>query len=423
MTTEAKVGSFTILALAMLAFMVVHIGGYSFGGDQGYPVRVAFAQVNGLKPGNLVRYAGVDVGKVGAVEPDGNGARAELLINSGVKIPAGAYIAVGSDGLMGEKFVSISPGDETVAGFLQPNDVVSGYEQRGLDHLMETADSVLLDIQKLVQSLNAIFGDERLKEAMLASAVNAKELTENLNRMSAVMARMAVDNEQDLKLMVTNLSRMSENMAGAAARVDRMLADLDNNGQTASDLREAIANLNSTSRRVEHMAVSLEGVVTDPETAENLRETLRNARGVSEKADRMMRQVSGVSAELGAEVLYGADKYMTNADLTVHTSPSSFIRFGVNDIGEGDKTNLQIGSGGQAFTGRAGIFDNKAGVGVDSYVNDDLKLSVDAYDPNDFRVKIRAQYEFAPDLFLVGQASSVNKSDERESFVGLRHQF
>lgn len=423
MTTEAKVGFFTILALAMLAFMVVHIGGYSFGGDKGYPVRAVFAQVNGLKPGNLVRYAGVDVGKVGAVEPDGNGARVELLINSGVKIPAGAYIAVGSDGLMGEKFVSISPGDESAAGFLQPNDVVSGYEQRGLDHLMETADGVLLDIQKLVQSLNAVFGDERLKEAMLASAVNAKELTENLNRMSAVMARMAVDNEQDLKLMVTNLSRMSENMAGAAARVDRMLADLDNNGQTASDLREAIANLNSTSRRVEHMAVSLEGVVTDPETAENLRETLRNARGVSEKADRMMRQVSGVSAELGAEVLYGADKYMTNADLTVHTSPGSFILFGVNDIGEGDKTNLQIGSGGRAFTGRAGIFDNKAGVGVDSYVNDDLKLSVDAYDPNDFRVKIRAQYEFAPDLFLVGQASSVNKSDERESFVGLRRQF
>lgn len=425
MTTEAKVGAFTLAALAILAFMVTQLGGYGFGGEKNYPVQAVFAQVNGLKQGNLVRYAGVDVGRVGGVEPDGGGAKVTLLIRQGVNIPAGAMIGIGSDGLVGEKFISISPGDSSAEGFLKPGDMLIGYEQRGLDHLMATADEVLAEMQKLARSMNEVLGDERLKNALIDSAVNAKEFTENLTRMSAVLTRMAVNNEADMRIMVGNLTLMSQNMAGVAVRVDRMLADIDNDGQTASDLREAIANLNMTSRRVENMAVALEGVVTDPETAEDIKETLRNAKSVSQKADRMMRRVSEISAEASTEVLYsaGEDRYMTNADIRIHMSPNDFILLGVNDIGEGDKTNLQIGTGSDKFTGRAGIFDNKAGLGLDSQLSPAFKLSVDAYDPNDFRLKLRAQYEFAPDTFLVGQTDNVNKGDERESFVGLRRSF
>lgn len=424
MTTEAKVGSFTILALALFAYVVLHLSGFGFGGDGGYRIQAVFGQVNGLKTGNLVRYAGVDVGKVERVEPDGQGARVTLSIQEHVKIPSGASFSIGSDGLMGEKFISIFPGEETGA-YLKPGEVIVGYEQRGLDHLMVTADDVMLEVQKLVKSLNGIFGDDRVRTAMIDSALNAKELTENLNRMSVVMARMAISSEQDVKAMVGNLSAMSGNMARAAATVDRMLAEVDNGGQTALDLREAIANLNRTSHRVENMASVLEGVVTDPETADDLRATLKNARGVSEKADRMMRQVSGVSAEFSGEVLYsgGADRYMTNAELRLHTTPRDFLLVGVNDIGENDNLNLQIGSGSDKFTGRVGIFDDKVGVGVDAYINPALKFSADVYDPNDLRVKLRAQYEFAPDTFLVGQTSDVNKSEDRATFIGLRRGF
>lgn len=422
MTTEAKVGAFTLMALALLGYIAAHLGGYGFGSEKGYEVQAVFGQVNGLKSGNLVRYAGVDVGKVSHIVAEGNGAKVTLFIQPAVKIPAGAMISIGSDGLMGEKFIAISPGDTEITDFLKAGDVIDGIDQQGLDHLMVTADSVLLDIQKLVQSLNAVFGDERVKNALIDSAINTNELTRNLNQMSAVMARMAITNEEDMRMLVSNLTLMSKSMVSAAARVDGMLADLDNNGQTASDLRGAIANLNSTSRRVENMAIALEGVVTDPETAQSIKETLRNARGVTEKADRMLRQVSDIKTEASAEVLYsaGAEQYRTNADIRIHTSPNDFFLIGVNDIGEGNKTNLQIGSGSDKFTGRVGVFDNKAGIGLDTKLNPGLKFSVDAYDLDDLRVRLRAQYEVAPDTFFVGQTDNVNKSDERESFVGIR---
>lgn len=423
MTTEAKVGAFTLIGFAFLSYIIIHLSGMGFG-DKGYPVHVLFNEVNGLKPGNLVRYAGVDIGKVDDVHVEPDGAKVRLLINSGVKIPDTAIVGIGADGLMGEKYISISPGAET-NGFLKAGDAINGKDQQGLDRLLVTADSVLLDIQKLVQSLNTVFGDERVQNALIDSAVSVKELTENLNRMSAVMARMAINNEQDVKAMVTNLKFMSGSMMNAAGRVEHMLATLDNNGQTATDLREAIANLNATSKRVENMAVSIEGVVTDPETAENLKATLRNARGVSEKANRMMNQVSNIKTETSAEVLYsaGAKEYKTNADIRINTSPNDFLLLGINDIGEGNKANVQVGSGNDKFASRVGLIDSKAGVGLDAKINNEFRMSVDAYDPNDLRVKLRAQYEVAPETFIVGETDSINKSQNRESFVGMRHSF
>ena len=57
MTTEAKVGAFTLIGLALLAYMIVHLSGFSFSGSKGYNINVLFSQANGLRPGAVVRYA------------------------------------------------------------------------------------------------------------------------------------------------------------------------------------------------------------------------------------------------------------------------------------------------------------------------------------------------------------------------------
>ena len=63
LSSEAKVGSVVVIALALLAYIAVLLGGGTFGTDT-YRVQAVFRQVDGLKEGCLVRYAGVHVGKV-----------------------------------------------------------------------------------------------------------------------------------------------------------------------------------------------------------------------------------------------------------------------------------------------------------------------------------------------------------------------
>lgn len=423
LSTEAKVGAVSLIGLLLLGYMIVYLGGVSFG-EKGYPVQVVFSEVGGLKEGNVVRYAGVDVGRVDAVRTAEKGVEVRLLINPGIKIPEGSRFTIGTDGLLGEKFINIVPPRQS-SGYLQPNARVAGEDPRGLDQLVTSADRALADVQRLIQSLNDVFGDEKVKAALKSSALNARDITDRLNEFSAVLARMAQNNEQDVNAMVGNLRVMSENLRDVAGRVDKMVAAVDNNGQTARDLRETINNLKNASVRVEKIAASVEGIVTDPETAKNVKETLRNARAVSEKANKMLTKIEQVSVETGFEVLYnGHDgKYAGNADIRINTSPTDFAIIGASRIGDGQRNNFQVGKGDAHFAGRAGVIEGKAGVGADAALSDKLRLSLDVYDPNDVRVKLRTQYEIAPHTFIVGQTDSLNKQPGQNTYLGLRRTF
>ncbi|MBP2627210.1 MAG: Mammalian cell entry related domain protein [Firmicutes bacterium] len=423
LSTEAKVGSVSVIAFILLAYMIIHLGNFSFG-DKGYQVQAVFGQVNGLKKGNALRYAGVDVGYVKEIEVLPEGAKVTFMVNPGVKIPVGSTFRIASDGLVGEKHINISPPSQS-KGFLAPDDIVKGEDLVALDHVIASSDKVLAEVHELVKSLNEILGDDKVKAAMKESILNAKELTHNLNVMSAALARMAQNNEGNVNAMMGNLSAMSATLRDVAGRVDMMLTGVDNDGQTVRDLRETIQNIKNASTRIEKMAVALEGVVTDPETAKNIKETLRNARSVSEKANKMLTKVESISTKAGVEVLYDnkTGKYLSNADLRINTSPQDFAIIGVTGIGDGSKGNFQIGKGNEGFAGRAGVIDGEVGIGADAKLGKQLKLSLDVSDPNDVRVKLRTQYQLAPDTFIVGQTNNINKSSEKATYIGVRQNF
>ncbi|MDR3592282.1 MAG: MlaD family protein [Negativicutes bacterium] len=426
LSTEAKVGAVTLVGILLLAYMIIHLGDFSFG-EKGYPLKAVFSQVSGLKEGNVVRYAGVDVGRVTTVRTTPEGVEVVMHINPGVKIPEGSRFAIGTDGLLGEKFINITP-PRTLSSYLKPGSEVQGEDPQGLDQLVSTADKTLLDLQKLIQSLNDVLGDDNVRAAMKASALNARDITERLKVFSESLARMAQNNEQDVNMMVGNLRMMSGSLRDVTDRVDRMVAAVDNNGQTAQDLREMIQNLKVTSNRVEKIAASLEGIATDPETAKNIKDTLRNSREVSEKANKMLTKVDSVSVKTGFEVLYNTHdgQYRSDADIRINTSPKDFALLGVSNIGGRDNSNLanfQIGRGDGQFAGRAGLIEGKAGVGADAQIGSQMRLSLDVYDPNDVRVKLRTQFKIAPDTFLVGEADAINKHPDQGTYVGIRRSF
>lgn len=425
MTTEAKVGAFTLIGLALLAYMIVHLSGFSFSGSKGYNINVLFSQANGLRPGAVVRYAGVEIGTVKNVMAEEQGAKVVLSIDPGTKITKKAQFVISSDGLMGEKFIDILPSAESPEEFLEPGAVVNGTSGRGMDYMMNKAGMTLEEMQKLVKSLNEIFGSDAVKQSLIQSAVNVKELTENMNQLALTLQHMAVDNQQDVRTLVHNLSIMSASLVRAADSVETMVSDFSGDGQTAANLRIAVANLTSTSQRIENMAANLEPVIADPQTAADIKQILHNTKSVTARADNMMNRVSSIRTEGGAEFLYSGkdDRYMTNADLRIYGNSNEFLLLGVDDIGNGNKTNVQLGSDNDTAGYRAGIVDNEVGLGVDLKLGSPAQISLDAYDPNDVRLKLRGQYEISPDTYLVGQTNNLNKRDERATYVGIRRTF
>lgn len=422
LSNEAKVGATALAALLILALIITFLGAFPIGGG-GYSLTVDFHQVAGLKTGNAVRYAGVDVGQVEAVAPNGDGVSVRVKINKGVNIPENARFTIGTDGLLGEKFVDIAPGDAT--SMLAANSKVKGVSPRGFDQFMETSGNVMKKMENMADAFNNIFGDPKVQESIKESIHNTKEITANLNDFSRVMARVAVQNEQEMNTMVTQLSQMAVRLNNVAGRVDGMVADVDNNGQTARDLVVMLENLKNASARVENIAKSLEGVATDPNTTNDIKATLKNARQASEKANKMLDKFGNVKVSGSAETLYSPDAgdYRSAAGVRL-TAGRRYADLGVSDIGGGDRFNLLLGKQmDDNFSVRAGIVEGEAGIGAEKHFGNVFTLGADAYDFNEFKIRLRGEFRLSDDLSLVGQSYGVNRKDSRDAYMGVKYQF
>ena len=104
------VGLFVVLGVLALGYLSVKLGRVSFLGGGGYVVFAEFPSVGGLKPGSTVEIAGVEVGRVENIGLKDYEALVTLRISGGVKLQEDAIASIKTKGLIGEKYVRISPG-------------------------------------------------------------------------------------------------------------------------------------------------------------------------------------------------------------------------------------------------------------------------------------------------------------------------
>src|SRR5258708_16157938 len=114
MTTgkKIKIGAFTFTGLLVLVLAIFLIGNKQNIFNSTFNVYGIFKNVNGLQVGNNVRFAGINIGVVQTINiVTDSSARVDLTINNKVKkfIKKDSKLSIGSDGLMGDKLLIISP--------------------------------------------------------------------------------------------------------------------------------------------------------------------------------------------------------------------------------------------------------------------------------------------------------------------------
>ncbi|MBW2369382.1 MAG: outer membrane lipid asymmetry maintenance protein MlaD [Deltaproteobacteria bacterium] len=109
---ETTVGIFVVIGLLCLGYMTVKLGDVSLFGDNSYSLYARFNSVSGLRAGNPVEIAGMEVGRVANFKLDQEDlvAVVELKVHKGVTIFDDAIASIKTAGLIGDKYVSIDPG-------------------------------------------------------------------------------------------------------------------------------------------------------------------------------------------------------------------------------------------------------------------------------------------------------------------------
>ena len=123
---EMSVGVFMVVGLFAVAYLTINLGGLElFGGDY-YKVHASFSSVSGLKSGARVEIAGVQVGKVSRITLIDDQAKVELSLKPEVKIGSDVFASIKTQGIIGDKFVLLTPGAEE--DFLKDGDEITETE-------------------------------------------------------------------------------------------------------------------------------------------------------------------------------------------------------------------------------------------------------------------------------------------------------
>ncbi|HOV86716.1 MAG TPA: outer membrane lipid asymmetry maintenance protein MlaD [bacterium] len=107
---ELAVGTFLLLGLLCLAYLSIELGKVRWLGYGDYRVEATFANVGGLKANANVTMAGVQIGKVETIRLKDGRAWVTLSIQGGVKLEEDVIARIKTMGIIGDKYVSITPG-------------------------------------------------------------------------------------------------------------------------------------------------------------------------------------------------------------------------------------------------------------------------------------------------------------------------
>jgi len=141
---KKPVGNNLRLGIFVAATIAAFITGIYFVGQRQqmfnstFHVGCVFADIGGLEVGDNVRYSGINVGVVQSIKQiTDSSVRVELVINESSRrfIKKNARAIIGTDGLMGNKLISIIPGPQGEKE-LSDNDVIETTRPISIDDIM-----------------------------------------------------------------------------------------------------------------------------------------------------------------------------------------------------------------------------------------------------------------------------------------------
>jgi len=123
-SVELGVGVFVLLGIICVGYLTFRLGEVEILGDKYYLLNARFTSVTGLKVGAQVEIAGVQVGQVDAIalDPKDLVAMVRLKIKEGLKLSDDVIASIKSAGLLGDKYVQLSPGGSD--RILKPGDMI-----------------------------------------------------------------------------------------------------------------------------------------------------------------------------------------------------------------------------------------------------------------------------------------------------------
>jgi len=192
-----KLGMFVVIGLAVFVLTIYFVGKQRNLFGSTFNLKSQFKTVSGLKVGNNVRFSGIDIGTVSKIElVTDTSVMVGLVIKKEVQqfIKTDASAIIGSDGLMGDKVLTISAGTSTL-GTVHDNDLIASKTAIEMEDLMSS-------VKKSVDNAGIITGQ-------------IAEFSYKMNNGNGALSKLISDESfsNSLKSTLTNLQTSTNEFA------------------------------------------------------------------------------------------------------------------------------------------------------------------------------------------------------------------
>jgi phospholipid/cholesterol/gamma-HCH transport system substrate-binding protein len=250
-----KLTIFTIFTTIVTIGLATVIGNFSLTAST-YQINAEFDDATGVLNGDLVKIAGVDVGRVVAFEVEDGRATVTLQINDGVEVPENAIVEIKYRNLLGQRVVNIlEPQGPPTNELLADGDTIPAAQTRPALDL----DLLFNNLRPLIQSTNP----------------------EDINVVARTVLRVFEGKEGDLGAILGNLGDITKEFSGGDGRLVRLVGNL-------RDLTDVLNNQSGNIRQ---------GLTNFVELMESLDEITPNIEQAVVQLDTLSRRFQGVLQE------------------------------------------------------------------------------------------------------------------------------
>ena len=291
-----KLGVFVILGALFLIFGLYMIGNKRNLFGSTFTITATFKNVNGLVPGNNVRFAGIDIGTVSEIIIlNDTAVKVNMIVEkkSVGFIKKNSIASIGTDGLMGNKLVNINSVPEhaevvSEGDYLQSTDLIDTEKMlRTLEVTNENIKEItndFKDISHKINTMNTFWGllnDSTIPTNVKKTMLELRYTSENAHLLST-----------DLKEII-NDTRKGRGTVGALLTDTALSYNLNqallNIKNTADLAARATADLNVLVTKVENGEGTIGKLVSDTTFIHNLNETVisihQGAQGFNENME------------------------------------------------------------------------------------------------------------------------------------------
>ena len=180
---KIKIGLFTFVGLLILVLAIFFIGNRKNLFSSTFTIYGTFKNVNGLQVGNNVRFAGINVGVVQAINiVTDSTVRVDLTLNNNVKkfIKRDSKLSIGSDGLMGDKLIVIAPGGITSTESVGQGSQLTAVNPLDVDKIIAKMTKVIDNAESLTGGLSQIVAKVNSGQGSIGRLLNSNKLSKDL---------------------------------------------------------------------------------------------------------------------------------------------------------------------------------------------------------------------------------------------------